>query len=67
MKGDGIFNLSSKTLSDLEISLLNKGFKFAPPKKLNKFQTYIDVHRYVRKINIKQHFALAPTREMGHI
>lgn len=63
INGDGIFNLSSQTLTKAETALLSKGLKFAPPKKLNKFQTYMDIHRFVCKVNIKQHFATNQTTQ----
>lgn len=39
--GAGIFNLSSVTLNANEKQILDKGLKFAPPRKLNKFETYM--------------------------
>ena len=55
--GRGIFNLSTKTLTDSEKSLLDKGLKFAPPQSLNRFGTYMDIHKFVRKIHIKRYMA----------
>lgn len=65
LTSDGIFNLSSVTLSDPEKSLLNKGLKFAPPRGLDKFQTYIDIHKFVRRVNIKRYMASNPISNTG--
>lgn len=37
----GIFNLSAVHLSPEGINILNKGLKFAPKARLNKFQTQL--------------------------
>lgn len=44
-----VVNLSTIELSKPESSLLNKGLKFAPSRKLNKFEMFIDINKYVRK------------------
>lgn len=44
--------------------VLDKGLKFLPPKSLNKFATFIDVHKYVRKLNIQRYFVTNPTRPL---
>lgn len=31
------------------------GLKFAPPHKLNKFQAFIDVNEFLRKLNVKRY------------
>lgn len=36
VKGDGIFNLNSQVLTKSEITLLNKGLKFAPPQEIKQ-------------------------------
>lgn len=45
--GQGLFNLSSKTFTKDEMSVLDKGLKFAPPKQLDKFKTFIDIHKQI--------------------
>lgn len=50
--GKGIFNLSTKVLTDPERVVLEKGLKFVKPRSLDTFQTYMDVHKFVRKFNI---------------
>lgn len=57
---EGIFNLSGIEFTKAEKIILNKGLKFVPYKPLNKFQTFIDVQKYVRKLNIKRHFLSIP-------
>lgn len=47
-------------LSREEILTLDKGIKFAPKKGLNKFETYIGVQKFIRKLNIKKYYALNP-------
>lgn len=49
LTGQGVFNLSAKSLTKEELSVLDKGLKLAPPRKLDRFGTYIDVHKYIRK------------------
>lgn len=54
--GEGVFNLSGKTLLTEEIAFfLDNGLKHAPMKNLNKFDTYIGIQKYIRKINIKKY------------
>lgn len=47
-----IYNLSKVTLSQKELNILNAGLKCAVSKPMNKFDVYIDVHRYIRKLSI---------------
>lgn len=54
--GEGVFNLSGKELTTEEMAVLDKGLKHAPIKNLNKFDTYIGIQKYMRKINIKSTF-----------
>lgn len=58
-KGDritGIYNLTNVTLTDKEINILNTGFKCSMKKPINRFNVYIDIHKYVCKINMKKYF-----------
>lgn len=52
----GIFNLGAKTLTGSHLQVLNKGLKFAPDKKLNKFETFIGIHKFIRNLNLKKYF-----------
>lgn len=44
----GVFNLS-KVLSEGEQRVLSLGLKFAPPHRLNKFETFIDIHKFIKE------------------
>ena len=53
----GLFNLSDYTLSESEISLLNKGLKFCPTPPLPDIGTLVrDSERFFRSAAIKLHF-----------
>lgn len=52
--GEGIFILSGQELTKEELAVLDKGLKYAPIQNLNKFDTYIGIRKYVRKICIKK-------------
>ena len=54
---DGIYNLAGVELSKAELTVLSQGMKFAPSKNINKFDVFVDVEKYVRKLNIKKHFS----------
>uniref|UniRef100_A0A8C5QXH9 Uncharacterized protein n=1 Tax=Leptobrachium leishanense TaxID=445787 RepID=A0A8C5QXH9_9ANUR len=56
----GIFNLSGKELTHGEIGLLNKGLKFVPERKMNSFNTYIDMQRFKRNLCLKKFFVKTP-------
>lgn len=58
----GIFNLSKATLSAEEVNVLNHGLKFAPPHTLNKFNTFIDIQKYIRKLHIKRYLITNQSR-----
>lgn len=47
-------------LSRSEIRVLDKGLKFAPKCNLSKFDTYIDIRRYIRKLNIQKYMLNKP-------
>lgn len=64
--GEGIFNLTGQDLSNEELSVLDKGLKYAPIQNLNKFNTYIRIRKYVRKITIKKALLSNPlTRDIS--
>lgn len=50
-----MFNLSGKDLAKEELQVLDKGLKYAPKRNFDKFQTYIGLQKYVRKLNIKKY------------
>ncbi|OCT65029.1 hypothetical protein XELAEV_18041270mg [Xenopus laevis] len=54
---------SDKSLTTKEISVLNKGLKFAPCSGPSKFETYIDLHKCIRQLTLKRHFALRSNGE----
>lgn len=39
--------------------MLDLGLKFAPDKALDKFEAYIDLQKFMRKLNLKKHFAIS--------
>ncbi|CAH2291902.1 Hypothetical predicted protein [Pelobates cultripes] len=60
-RSKGIFNLTGIPLTSEEIDLLSKGMKFAPNKKVNDFDLYIDLKKFIRSLTIKRHFLLHPS------
>lgn len=38
------------------MKILDLGLKFAPEKSLDKFETYIYLKKFMRKLNLKKHF-----------
>lgn len=53
-KGAGIFNPRLVVLTDSEKFVLGKGLKYAPQRRLNIFQTYMDIHKFIRRLSIKR-------------
>lgn len=49
-------------MTDAEKLTLDKDLKFVPPKEFNKFGTFIDVQKYIRKWNIQRQFIAKPTK-----
>ena len=62
---DGIFNLAGVEFSEPELEVLQQGLKFAPEKNIDKFEIFIDVEKYIRKLNIKKYFAGKSTMNEG--
>lgn len=54
--GEDIFNLRGETLEKEAFKVFDKMLKYSPVKNVNKFQTYINVHKYVCILNIKKIF-----------
>lgn len=55
-----LFNLAGAHFSEEKMEVLTKGLKFAPDKNLDKLKAFIDIEKYVRKLNIKKHFGSLP-------
>lgn len=47
--------------------VLEKGLKFVPPKRLNKFTTFIDIQKYVRKLNVQRYIIPNPIRSQNEV
>lgn len=58
----GIFNFSGVELTEDEQRFLSRGLKYAPPRRLSKFYTFVDVQKYIRKINIKRYLISNPIK-----
>lgn len=58
--GAGIFNISGQELDKEELKVLDRGLKYAPVKNLNKFDTFIQIHKYIRTLNQKKYFLSKP-------
>ncbi|PIO11720.1 hypothetical protein AB205_0093780 [Aquarana catesbeiana] len=56
--GGGIFNLSEATFNEEEMKTLDLGLKYAPEKCLDPFEAYIDLQKFIRKLNIRKFFAM---------
>ena len=46
-----VINLSEKSLTSDEVSVLAKGLTFCPQSNYDYVQTRIDVYKYIRKLN----------------
>ncbi|CAH2296446.1 Hypothetical predicted protein, partial [Pelobates cultripes] len=53
---EGIFNLTEQTLSAEQTEILSKGLKFAPTTDFNKFDFFIDVNHFIRRLSLKKFF-----------
>lgn len=47
-------------LTEEETTVLDKGLKYVPSKKLDKFHTFIDIHKYIRKLNVQRYILANP-------
>uniref|UniRef100_A0A803JHQ6 Reverse transcriptase domain-containing protein n=1 Tax=Xenopus tropicalis TaxID=8364 RepID=A0A803JHQ6_XENTR len=69
MTQTSIFNLSDRNLTNNETKVLNKGLKFAPSSGPNRFELYIDLHKFVRQLTLKRYRVLQkpgdPTQEVS--
>lgn len=55
-----MFNISGEELTRSETLTLNQGLTYAPRKPLNKFQMFLDMQKYIRKLSIKRYFLSNP-------
>ena len=52
-----VVNLSSRVLSEAELSVLSKGLKFCPtPEEIDVYQLRKDITEYVRRIRLREFF-----------
>lgn len=52
-----VVNLSSRTLTEAENSLLSKGLSFCPtPEEIDMFTLRKDIMEYVRRLRLKEYF-----------
>lgn len=58
--GEGIYNISRIELTKAELTTLDKGLKYAPTRNFNKFEMYVDIQKYTRKLNIKKYMLTKP-------
>uniref|UniRef100_A0A8C5WJC8 Reverse transcriptase domain-containing protein n=1 Tax=Leptobrachium leishanense TaxID=445787 RepID=A0A8C5WJC8_9ANUR len=56
----GIYNLTNKVLSAHQHRILQKGMKFAPTNKLDKFNMYIDIQKFKKNLCLKKYFSKNP-------
>lgn len=56
IKTGGIFNLSDTVLSYKETNILHLGLKCGLKRPINKFDVFIDIHKYMCKVNMKKYF-----------
>ncbi|XP_064464338.1 uncharacterized protein LOC135375592 [Ornithodoros turicata] len=54
---NNVVNLSSATLTDHELSLLNRGLSFCPNGDLyNEYQLHLDLDNFARQLRLKEYF-----------
>lgn len=58
----GIFNHSGVELTEDEQRVLCRGLKHLTPRGLSKFDTFVDVQKYIRKININRYLISNPVK-----
>lgn len=55
-KQDIVVNLSARTLTSLELRVLNKGMGFVPIPKYRPFDIQLDIYKLFRTIKLKKLF-----------
>ncbi|XP_063791129.1 uncharacterized protein LOC134945635 [Pseudophryne corroboree] len=56
-----VFNLSSRSLTTDELSVLNKGLSFVPTKKPDTFKNKVDLYKFGRRLRLKEHYGDSPS------
>uniref|UniRef100_A0A8C5Q3U3 Reverse transcriptase domain-containing protein n=1 Tax=Leptobrachium leishanense TaxID=445787 RepID=A0A8C5Q3U3_9ANUR len=56
----GIYNLSTKVLTEAQIKVLKKGLKYAPTRNIDKFETYVDLQNFKKNLCLKKYFLRNP-------
>ncbi|OCT60453.1 hypothetical protein XELAEV_18046478mg [Xenopus laevis] len=51
-----VINLSNRSLSDIQLKVLNLGLNFVPERNMRIFDTILDINRFIRKITLRKHF-----------
>lgn len=51
-----MFNLSSKTLDQFHLSILNRGLSFVPTNHLKKFDIKVDLFKFFRQLRLREFF-----------
>lgn len=59
-----VYNISSFSLSDIELQLLYKGLGFCPKEHMSDFFFKQDMYRFYRQIRLKAFFSMRP--KMGN-
>lgn len=49
-------NLSARSLSELDVSLLSKGLNFCPSNQFDLFGTILDVNKLARTLTLQKHY-----------
>ena len=57
-----IINLSSKTLTEDHINVLNKGLSFVPTNSVNEF----DMFKFFRNVKLREFFDKSDTTDLSH-
>lgn len=58
MLDEGIYNFSNVELNENKIKVLDSGLQYAPQCNNNKFNVYMDLQEYIRKLNNKKYFII---------
>ena len=61
-----IINLSSKTLTEDHINVLNKGLSFVPTNSVNEFDVEVDMFKFFRNVKLREFFDKSDTTDLSH-
>ena len=65
---DNVFNLSTRKITDDELSLSSKGLSFVPtPEKIDRWQVKNDLEKLGRSIRFKMRFLNEPSRSFPKV